>query len=174
MRKEDKKELVSSLSTTLGEYSHFYLADIADLDSVKSSDLRRACFNKDIKLLVVKNTLLKKAFESSENDYSELYPVLKGNTSVMFTNTGNAPAKLIKDFRKKADKPLFKGAYVEETVYVGEKNLDFLTTVKSKNELIADLVALLQSPAKNVISGLQCSAGGKLHGLFKALEEREK
>jgi large subunit ribosomal protein L10 len=173
MKKEDKNTLIGELSKKLEEYSHFYLADIADLNSVKSSNLRRACFNKDIKLIVVKNTLLKKAFESSEKDYSDLYPVLKGNTSVMFSNNGNEPAKLIKEFRKKAERPLLKAAYVEESVYVGDNQLDFLTTIKSRDELIGDLIALLQSPAKNVISGLQNSAGGKLHGLFKALEERE-
>lgn len=173
MKKEDKNTLIGELSKKLEEYSHFYLADIADLNSVKSSNLRRACFNKDIKLIVVKNTLLKKAFESSEKDYSDLYPALKGNTSVMFSNNGNEPAKLIKEFRKKAERPLLKAAYVEESVYVGDNQLDFLTTIKSRDELIGDLIALLQSPAKNVISGLQNSAGGKLHGLFKALEERE-
>ncbi|MFB6319754.1 50S ribosomal protein L10 [Saccharicrinis sp. FJH54] len=173
MKKEDKSALISDLSSKLEEYSHFYLADIADLDSVKSSNLRRECFNKDIKLIVVKNTLLKKALEESEKDYSELYPVLKGNTSVMFSNTGNGPAKLIKEFRKKADKPVLKAAFVEESCYVGENQLDFLATIKSKDELIGDLIALLQSPAKNVISGLQGAAGGKIHGLLKAMEERE-
>lgn len=172
MKKEDKSALIGDLSTKLEEYSHFYLADIADLDSVKSSNLRRECFNKDIKLIVVKNTLLKKALEDSEKDYSELYPVLKGNTSVMFSNTGNIPAKLIKEFRKKADKPVLKAAFVEESIYVGENQLEFLATIKSKDELIGDLVALLQSPAKNVVSALQ-SAGGKIHGLLQAMEEKE-
>lgn len=173
MKKEDKSTLISELSNKLEEYSHFYLADIADLNSVKSSELRRECFNKDIKLVVVKNTLLKQALEKSERDYSELYPILKGNTSVLFTNSGSTPAKLIKDFSKKNKKPVLKAAYVEESVYIGENQLEFLTTIKSKDELLGDLIALLQSPAKNVISGLQGAAGGKLHGLFKALGERE-
>ena len=147
------------------------MADIAALDAATTSNLRRASFGKGIKLNVVKNTLLRKAMEASEKDFEGLYGVLKGNTSIMLAEAGNAPAKLIKEFRKKSDKPLLKGAWIEESVYVGDENLDMLTAIKSKEELIGDVITLLQSPAKNVISALQ-SSGGTLAGLLKTLEER--
>jgi len=147
------------------------LADIAALDAATTSNLRRASFGKGIKLNVVKNTLLRKAMEASEKDFEGLYGVLKGNTSIMLAEAGNAPAKLIKEFRKKSDKPLLKGAWIEESVYVGDENLDMLTAIKSKEELIGEVITLLQSPAKNVISALQ-SSGGTLAGLLKTLEER--
>ncbi len=174
MKKEDKGKIISELSETIKEYNHFYLADIEALDAVESSDLRRACFKKDIKLVLVKNTLLRKALESVEGEFDEIKTVLKGNTSVMFCNTGNEPAKLIKEFGKKSkkDKPVLKAAYVEESTYVGAEMLDVLTAIKSKNELIGDIIALLQSPAKNVISALQ-SGGSTIHGVLKTLGERE-
>lgn len=160
------------IGNTLGEYACVYLVQTAGLNAEKTSALRRACFKDDVKMLCVKNTLLKKAFESSDKDYSELYDLLHGETTLLLSNTGNAPAKLIKKFRDKNDTlPMLKGAYVEETVYIGEAQLDTLSNIKSKNELIADVIALLQSPAKNVISGLQ-SGATKLHGILETLSNK--
>lgn len=173
MKKEDKGLIINKIADTLKEYSGFYLVETAGLNAEKTSALRRACAKSDIKLMVVKNTLLHKALEATEGDFQELYPVLKGSTSVMFTNVGNAPAKLLKDFVKKDDVlPCLKAAYVEETVYVGADQLDALASIKSKNELIADVVALLQSPAKNVVSALT-SGGTKLHGILETLSKKE-
>lgn len=172
MKKEDKGLIINKIAETLKEYSGFYLVETAGLNAEKTSALRRACFKSDIKLMVVKNTLLHKALEQMEGDFTEIYDALKGSTSVMFTNVGNAPAKLIKDFKKKDDVlPRLKAAYVEETVYVGEDQLDALASIKSKNELIADVVALLQSPAKNVVSALT-SGGTKLHGILETLSKK--
>ena len=172
MRKEDKSTVIEQIASTLKEYSHFYLAETAALNAEKTSALRRECFKQDIKLLVVKNALLHKAMESLDTDYTPLYACLKGSTAVMFTNTGNAPAKLIKEFRKSTSDLLnFKAAYVEESFYIGAEQLDALVAIKSKNELIADVIALLQSPAKNVVSALQ-SGGSKLHGVLQTLSER--
>lgn len=173
MKKEDKSRIIGMIEETLGQYACVYLTDTAGLDAEKTSNLRRECFKGDIKMLCVKNTLLKKAFESSEVDYSELYDLLHGQTTLLLSNTGNAPAKLIKAFRKKdGTLPILKGAYVEETVYIGEDNLETLANIKSKNELIADVVALLQSPAKNVVSALQ-SGATKLHGILETLSKKE-
>ena len=173
MRKEDKAAAIEMIGKTLDEYSCVYLTTTSGLNAEKTSALRRACFNDQIKMLCVKNTLLKKAFEASEKDYSELYDLLHGETTLMLSNVGNAPAKLIKKFRDKNDTiPMLKGAYVEETVYVGEASLDALANIKSKNELIADIVAVLQSPAKNVVSALQ-SGGNKLHGILETLSNKE-
>ncbi len=173
MKKEDKAVIIDQIVATLKEYSCFYLVETAGLNAEKTSELRAACFKADVKLMVVKNTLLQKALEQMEGDYSELYPVLKGSTSLMCSNVGNAPAKLIKSFVKKDDTlPCFKAAYVEETIYVGADQLETLANIKSKNELIADVVALLQSPAKNVISALQ-SGGSKLHGILETLSNKE-
>ena len=172
MKKEDKALIINQIVETLGQYSAFYLVETAGLDAEKTSALRRDCFNADIKLLVVKNTLLHKALESMEGDYSELYGALKGSTSLMCTNVGNAPAKLLKDFVKKGDTlPVLKGAYVEETVYLGADQLDALASIKSKNELIADVIALLQSPAKNVVSALQ-SGATTIHGVLETLSKK--
>jgi large subunit ribosomal protein L10 len=171
MKKEDKGIIINQLGNSLQEYSHFYLADIGGLNALQTSDLRRECYKKEIKLLVVKNTLLRKALENSQTDFSELYDILKGETSLMLTNTGNAPAKLIKEFSKKNKKPVLKAAYVEESFYIGENQLETLINIKSKNELIGDIIALLQSPAKNVISALQ-SGGNTIHGVLKTLGER--
>ena len=173
MRREDKAATIEMIGKTLGDYSCVYLTTTAGLDAEKTSALRRACFKDDIKMLCVKNTLLKKAFEASETDYSELYDLLHGETTLMLSNVGNAPAKLIKKFRDKNDTiPALKGAFVEETVYVGEGQLETLANIKSKNELIADVVALLQSPAKNVVSALQ-SGATKLHGILETLSNKE-
>ncbi len=171
MRKEEKNQLVDSIAEQLNDNNTIYLADTADLNAEKTSDLRRLCFKQNIKLIVVKNTLLKRAMEKSEKNLDELFDALKGPTSLMFADAGNAPAKLIKEFRKKAKKPFLKGAYVEEVTYLGDDKLDFLVNIKSKNELIADVIALLQSPAKNVISGLQ-SGGQTLTGILKTLSEK--
>ncbi len=173
MKKEDKAIIIREIEETIKAYNGFYLVETAGLNAEKTSELRRACFNADIKLVVVKNKLLRKALENLEGDYSELYPALKESTSLMCTNVGNAPAKLLKDFVKKGDTlPLLKAAYVEETVYLGADQLDALASIKSKNELIADVVALLQSPAKNVVSALQ-SGGSKLHGILETLSKKE-
>ncbi len=173
MKKEDKGIIIDKIAETLKEYSCFYLVETAGLNAERTSELRRACFKSDIKLMVVKNTLLHKALEKIGGEFDELYPALKGSTSVMFANVGNAPAKLLKDFKKKDDVlPRLKAAYVEETVYVGEDQIDTLASIKSKNELIADVVALLQSPAKNVVSALT-SGGSKLHGILETLSKKE-
>ena len=172
MRKEDKSLLIDKIAATLKEYSCVYLTETTGLNAAKTSELRRACNKADIKLMVVKNTLLHKAMEQLDTDYSGLYPALKGSTSLMLCNTGNAPAKLLKDFKKKDDVlPALKGAFVEECVYLGAEQIDVLASIKSNNELIADVVALLQSPAKNVISALQ-SGGNKLHGILETLSNK--
>ncbi len=171
MTKEEKAKAIATLTDALEDAKTLYLADIGGLNAVQTTALRRACFKADIQLTVVKNTLLGKAMEASEKDFGELTEILKGNTSLMFSEAGNAPAKLIKEFRKKSDKPILKGAYIEESVYVGDDMIDTLVEIKSKEELIADVIALLQSPSKNVVSALQ-SGGGKLSGILKTLSER--
>ena len=172
MKKEDKNAIIEELQNTLGQYSHFYLTSIEGLNAEKTSELRRQCFKNDIKLIVAKNTLLRKALEAKGID-AQLFDALKGNTALMLCNTGNAPAKMIKEIVKKNKgqediKPALKAAYVEETVYMGAQNLEFLATIKSKNELIADIIALLQSPARNVVSALQ-SGGTTIHGVLQTL-----
>lgn len=171
MTREEKATVIEDLTAQLADNSTIYLADISGLDALATSALRRACFKANIKLAVVKNTLLAKAMEASEKEFGELPETLKGNTSLMFSETGNGPAKLIKSFRKKSDKPLLKGAFVEEAIYVGDENLDTLVNIKSKEEMIGEIIGLLQSPAKNVISGLK-SGGGKLAGILKTLSEK--
>ena len=171
MKKELKDTIVVELGQKLKEYPHFYLVDTAGLNAEQTSDLRRKCFKSEIKMIVVKNTLLHKAFEASEMDFSPLYDSLKGNTAVMFTNVANAPAKLLKEYEKDGI-PALKAAYAEEGFFVGADKLEELVSIKSKNELIADIIALLQSPVKNVVSGL--NAGGKLHGMLDAIAERNK
>jgi large subunit ribosomal protein L10 len=173
MRKEDKKQLIDSLTQQLTENNNFYLTDVSDLNAEASSNLRRLCFKHGIKMQVVKNTLLKKAMENVDRDYEELYQTLKGNTSIMFAEAGNVPAKMIKEFRKNSDRPILKGAYIEEMTYIGDDQLSFLVSIKSKDELIADVIALLQSPAKNVVSALQ-SGGSKLSGILTTLSERSE
>src|SRR5512133_869396 len=151
MRRDEKNAIIDSLAERLKEYDHFYLTDTAELNAADTTALRSTCFENDIKLVVVKNPLLKRALEQTNENFDELLPVLKGTTSIMFTKSGNVPAKLIKEFRKAHDKPVLKGAYVQESVYVGDNQLDALISVKTKNELIGDIIMLLQSPAKNVI-----------------------
>ena len=172
MKKEDKAQVIEMIGNTLSQYSAVYLTQTQGLDAEKTSALRRACFKGDIKMLCVKNTLLKEAFKNSDVDFSGLYDLLHGETTLLLSNVGNAPAKLIKNFRKKDDTlPMLKGDYVEESVYVGEDQLEVLANIKSKNELIADVIALLQSPAKNVVSALQ-SGGNKLHGILETLSNK--
>ena len=173
MKKEDKALVIEKIGNTLAEYSCVYLTQTSGLNAEKTSALRRACFKDDIKMLCVKNTLLKKAFENSSTDYSELYGLLHGETTLLLSNVGNAPAKLIKKFRQKNETlPMLKGAFVEESVYIGEGQLDALSNIKSKNELIGDIIGLLQSPAKNVVSALK-SSGHKLHGVLETLSNKE-
>jgi len=171
MRKEDKTAVIEQIATTVEKYANFYLTDIATLNAAKTSSLRRECSKQEIKLLVVKNTLFKKALEKVNGDFSALDSSLKGNTAVMFSNDANSPAKLIKIFAKGTDIPKLKAAYVQESFYVGAENLELLVNIKSKNELIGDVIALLQSPAKNVISALQ-SGGQTIHGVLKTLAEK--
>ena len=171
MTKQEKVQEIQDLTSEITSVKNLYLTDIAGLDATQTTALRRACFNSNIRLSVVKNTLLAKAMEASEKDFGELKSVLKGNTSLMISETGNAPAKLIKDFRKKSDKPLLKGAYIEETIYLGDDQIDYLESIKSKEELIGDIISILQSPAKNLILALQ-SGKSNLSGILKTLSER--
>jgi large subunit ribosomal protein L10 len=171
MKKELKDTIVVELGQKLKEFPHFYLVDTAGLNAEQTSNLRRKCFKNEIKMVVVKNTLLHKAFEASDIDFSPLYEALKGNTAVMFTQSANVPAKLLKEYKKEGI-PALKAAYAEEGFFVGADKLEELVAIKSKNELIADVVALLQSPIKNVVSGL--NAGGKIHRLLDAIAERNK
>tara|TARA_B110000444_G_scaffold50338_1_gene46353 strand:+ start:412 stop:939 length:528 start_codon:yes stop_codon:yes gene_type:complete len=173
MTKEEKKQAIDKLSELLGASKNVYLADISGMDADQTNKLRRLCFSNGVQVQVVKNTLLKKAMESCDKDYNQLYDVLKGNTSMMLSEIANAPAKAITEYLKKnkgAEKPLFKGAHVDESYYSANQ-LAILETLKSKEELIGDIIALLKSPATNLISGLQ-SGGNTLAGLIKALEER--
>ncbi|MCW5520663.1 50S ribosomal protein L10 [Aureitalea sp. L0-47] len=172
MTREEKSQVIENLTAQLAENSTIYLADISGLDAGTTSNLRRACFKAGVRLSVVKNTLLSKAMESADKDFGDLSEVLKGNTSLMFSETGNAPAKVIKAFRKKSERPLLKGAYIEEAVYIGDDQLEKLVNIKSKEEVIGDIIGLLQSPAKNVISALK-SGGGTIAGIVKTLSERE-
>ena len=165
------QEIVKILSEKLNESGVFYLADISELDAETSTKLRRLAHKREVSLNVVKNTLLKKALEAAEGSYEEFYDILKGNTSILFAEVGNAPAKLIKEFRKSSNRPILKGAYIDEAIYIGDEQIDALASIKSKEEVIADIIALLQSPAKNVVSALQ-SGGNTIAGLVKALEER--
>ena len=171
MTKEEKSKAIEDLTAQLTGSNVVYVADISGLNATVTSDLRRACFKAGIKLEVVKNTLLAKAMESSNNNYGELPTILKGNTSILISDNGNAPAKIIKEFRKKSDKPVLKGAYIFEAVFIGDNQLDALVSLKSKDEVIGEIIGLLQSPAKNVVSALK-SGGGKIAGILKTLSEK--
>lgn len=171
MTREEKSLAIKNLTAQLAENNIIYITDLTGLNAEVTSSLRRACFKANIKLAVVKNTLLAKAMEASEKDFGDLPKTLKGNTSIMYAEVGNAPAKLIKEFRKKSDKPILKGAFVEEAVFVGDNQLETLASIKSKEEVIASIIGLLQSPAKNVISALK-SSGGKIAGIVKTLSEK--
>lgn len=172
MKREDKDKIISNLTETINGSRHFYLTDTSELNAELTSQLRRKCFEKEIKLIVVKNTLLRKALEKCSENFEELYGVLRSSTSIMFSDSGSIPAKLIKEFRKANDKPLLKAAWVEESFYIGDDQLDVLANIKTKEELIGDVIALLQSPAKNVLSALQ-SGKQKLAGIVKTLSEKE-
>lgn len=171
MRKEEKSQLIDTLAEQLQNYNNIYITDISDLNVEVTSRLRRLCFRKDVKLIVVKNTLLRKAMDKTDKDFSELYGSLVGATSIMLSEVNNEPAKVIKEFRKTSTKPILKGAYVEEMSFMGDHNLDTLVNIKSKNELIADIILALKTPANNVISALQ-SGGHILSGVLKTLSER--
>lgn len=173
MTREEKAQVIGSIAENLKEYPHFYVTDISGLDAEKTALLRRQCFEKGVKLVVVKNTLFGKALEEVGGEHvAEVSKVLEGSTSIMFAHVNKAPALLIDEFRKKGDKPVLKAAYVEESVYVGDGMLQTLVAIKSKEELVGDVIMLLQSPMKNVVSALNASAGGTVAGLVKALEER--
>jgi large subunit ribosomal protein L10 len=171
MRKEVKHEVVSALTEQMKEYGNFYITDTSSLTVAKINNIRRKCFENEIGIQVVKNTLIKKALEQLDGEVSPLFDVLKGSSSIMFSTTANAPAKLIKALRKEGDKPVLKAAYIDSTAFIGDNQLEALVNLKSREELIGDIVGLLQSPAKNVISGLQ-SGGNKLAGIVKTLQER--
>lgn len=172
MTKEQKAKYIDELAAELSQSGIFYLTDTSELTVESINQLRRRCFQSNIRLKVVKNTLLQKAMEQVEGkDYSELSQVLAGPTSIMFAEVGNLPARIIKDFRKKSEKPILKGAFIDEAIFIGDNQLDALVTLKSKEELLGEIVGLLQSPAKNVISALK-GQGGKIAGILKTLEER--
>ncbi|MGB0788562.1 MAG: 50S ribosomal protein L10 [Marinirhabdus sp.] len=172
MTREEKSQVIQDLTAQLTDNTTIYLADISGLDAGATSNLRRACYKAGVKLNVVKNTLLAKAIEASDKDFGELATILKGNTSLMVSETSNAPAKVIKEFRKKSDRPLLKGAFIEEAIYVGDDKLDALVNIKSKEEVIGDIIGLLQSPAKNVIAALK-SGTTTIAGIVKTLSEKE-
>ena len=171
MNKEEKGKAVEELKGQLADYKSIYLTDIAGLNAVQTSKLRRECFNSNIKLSVVKNTFLERAMSESENDFGQLKELLKGNTAVMLSTIANSPAKVIKKFRKDGDKPILKGAFVDEAIYIGDEHIEALFNLKSKEEVIGEIITLLQSPAKNVISALK-SSSGKIAGLVKTLSEK--
>ena len=170
MNKEEKVKVVEELKVQLNDYKSIYLTDIAGLDAMQTSNLRRECFNSNVKLSVVKNTFLERAMSESENDFGDLKDLLKGNTTIMLSESGNSPAKVIKKFRKDGEKPILKGAFVDEAIYIGDDQIEALFNLKSKDEVIGEIITLLQSPAKNVISALK-SSSGKIAGLVKTLSE---
>ena len=171
MTREQKANVIQDLTATLGDNTTIYLADISGLNALDTSNLRRACFKANVKMAVVKNTLLAKAMEASDKDFGELPGLLKGNTSIMLAEVANAPAKVIENFRKKSKKPVLKGAYIEEAIYVGDDMIETLSNIKSKEEMVGEIIGLLQSPAKNVVSALK-SSGGKLAGILKTFSEK--
>ncbi|MBS1501847.1 MAG: 50S ribosomal protein L10 [Bacteroidetes bacterium] len=172
MTKEEKHELVLALTEQMKEYGNFYITDTANLTVAKVNDIRRKCFESDITMQVAKNTLIKKAMEATGGDFSPIYDVLKGSSTILFTKSATAPAKLIKQLRKTGEKPILKAAYIDSAVFIGDSQLDTLINLKSKEQLIGEIIGLLQSPAKNVVSALQ-SGGNKLAGIVKTLQERE-
>ena len=173
MTREEKSRAITEITDVLSQNEIIYLTDISGLNSIETSNLRRLCFKSGVKLEVMKNTLLEKAMTASDKEFGDLLDTLKGNTSVMVADVGNAPAKVIKDFRKKSDKPILKGAIIESDIYLGDDQLELLANIKSKEEIIGEIILLLQSPAKNVISALK-SSGNKLSGIIKTLSEREE
>lgn len=172
MRKEQKAEVIENLVSKFNEGNTFYITDSSTLTVEEVNNLRELCYNSGIEMQVAKNTLIKKAMEQSEKDFDELYDTLKGPTAIMFASVGNAPAKMIEEFRKTHEKPVLKGASIDSAVFLGDDQLKMLASLKSKEELIGEIIGLLQSPAKNVISALQ-SGGNVLAGLLKTLSEKE-
>ncbi|MFP5078786.1 large subunit ribosomal protein L10 [Pedobacter sp. UYP24] len=172
MNREEKHELVSALQEKMQEFGNFYIADTSSLSVAKINNIRRKCFESGIEMQVAKNSLIRKAIEGLEGDSSEIFAALKGQSALLFSTSGNAPAKLIKALRKGSDKPVLKAAYIDSSIYVGDNHLDSLVSLKSREELIGDIIGLLQSPAKNVISALK-SSGSKIAGIVKTLQERE-
>jgi len=171
MKREEKQVIIDNLTEQIKAHKHIYISDISELDAAATQELRKACFDANVKLIQVKNTLLRVALEGLDTDYKEIYGVLKGSSAVMLSETGNAPAKLIKEFRKDHDKPVLKAAFVEECAYVGENQLDALVSIKSKEELLGDIVLLLQSPMQKLISALE-SGKNTIGGVLKTLEDR--
>lgn len=172
MKREEKEVIISEIADLLNTYPNVYIADTSAMTVEKTNQLRRLCFNKGVKMLVAKNTLIRKAMESRDAEsYNEIFGALKGTSALLFSEGGNVPAKLIKEFRKGGDKPALKGAYIDTAIFLGDNQLDTLAAIKSKNELIGEIIGLLQSPATNVISALK-SSGGKLAGIVKTLSER--
>ena len=171
MKREEKQQIIESLKEEIQKYGHFYITDTSGLNAENTFLLRKECFKQDIKMIVVKNTLMQKALESIEGDYTELFDTLKGSSSLLLCEVGNLPGKMIQDFRKKFPKPILKGAYVEQSVYVGEDQLETLANIKSRDELIGDVIALLQAPMQRVIGSLQ-SGGHIIAGVVKTLQEK--
>ena len=171
MKREEKEQIIGNLQELISSHNNFYITDTSNLTVAKINELRRMCFKKGFKLQVAKNTLIRKAMERAGDGYEGLYDVLKGTSAIMFSETGNGPAKLIKEFRKKGDKPVLKGAYIDSAIFIGDNQLESLANLKSKEELIGEIIGLLQSPAKNVVSALS-SGGNKLAGIVKTLSER--
>jgi large subunit ribosomal protein L10 len=171
MNKEEKYDLVLALTEQMKEYGNFYITDTSDLSVAKINDIRRQCFASDITMKVAKNSLIKKAMEAAGGDYTPIFDVLKGSSSILFSKSATAPAKLIKQLRKKGDKPVLKAAYIDSAIFIGDNQIDTLIKLKSKEQLIGEVIGLLQSPAKNVISALQ-SGGNTIAGLVKTLQER--
>jgi large subunit ribosomal protein L10 len=172
MKREDKNKIIDNLTDTLNSSKHFYITDISELNAEDTNMLRRKCFEKDIRLIVVKNTLLKKAMDNCTKDYKDFYEILKNSTSLMLSESGSLPAKLIKEFRKNHERPVLKAAFVEEALYIGDEQLDFLASLKSREELVADIIIILKSPMNNVLSALQ-SGRNKLAGMMKTLSEKK-
>ena len=173
MKREEKHEVVSALTERMKKYGNFYITDTSTLSVAKINNIRRKCFENEIGMQVVKNTLIRKALEQLDGEVTPLFEVLKGSSSIMFSTNANAPAKLIKELRKgKNEKPVLKAAYVDSAIFIGDDQLDALVNLKSREQLIGEIIGLLQSPAKNVIAALQ-SGGNKLAGIVKTLQERE-
>lgn len=172
MNKKEKNDLIDELNNMIDDNKNFYLTDISGLTAEQSSSLRRLCYKQNVSIKVVKNTLLKKAFDKNSINFVQFDDILNGNTSLMFADSAKSPANVIKDFRKKSDKPILKGAHIEDEFYIGDNNLSMLANLKSKNELIADIIMLLQSPAKNVVASLQTSST-KLSGIVQALSDKK-
>tara|TARA_B100000902_G_C27297399_1_gene910813 strand:- start:1774 stop:2295 length:522 start_codon:yes stop_codon:yes gene_type:complete len=173
MTREEKSKVIERLTAELADNTNIYMTDASGLNAIDTSKLRRACFKANIKLSVVKNSLLAKAMEASEKDFGELNQVLVGNTALMYSEVGNSPAKLIKEFRKKSEKPILKGASIEDTVYLGDDQVSFLANIKSKEELIGEIISILQSPSKNLISAL-LSSKSTISGVLKTLADKKE